>query len=103
MKLNFLSLLSLPMIAIAGGWEQTCGGYNMYEQGTELLGSCEDGSGGIVESYLELNSCLSNINGVIHWQPNGGFGGSCSYDGNLCWTCGDGRGGYVYQCPPFSR
>jgi hypothetical protein len=107
MKLTLTSsipiFLSLLRPASAGGWLTTCGAYDMYEQGTELMGSCEDGSGGIVESYLDLNSCLVNINGVIYWEPNGGFGGSCSYNGNLCWTCRTDNGGENYQCQDLGK
>jgi hypothetical protein len=99
-----LSLLFLVLRPVtAGGWLDTCGGYDMYEQGTLLYAACPDGYGDPPsQSYLDLNTCLVNINGVIHWEPNGGFGASCSYAGDLCWNCSNGQGGNVYQCPPLS-
>ncbi|KAH8896895.1 Cyanovirin-N [Thozetella sp. PMI_491] len=44
-----------------------------------VSGNCGDGGGGYRTSIEDMNLCLTNNDGALAWQDNGGFAGSC-YD-----------------------
>ncbi len=48
------------------------------QAGRILAANCASGSGSLVSTSLDLDACLTNSNGALGWETNGGFAGSCS-------------------------
>jgi hypothetical protein len=48
------------------------------QAGQVLAASCLDTSQALKATTLDLSTCLTNSNGALAWQNNGGFAGSCS-------------------------
>jgi hypothetical protein len=62
---------------VGGGYTASCA-LAQLQAGQVLAANCPSASGALAPTWLDLNSCLTNTNGALAWQNNGGFAGSCS-------------------------
>jgi hypothetical protein len=63
-----------------------------------LSGLCPNAAGQMVNSTLNLNTCLENSNANLLWERDGMFQNSCGCTlqlPNLCCGCGKANGGKV--------
>jgi hypothetical protein len=70
-----------------GNFAASCSGIAL--QGNVLSASCYDIAGQSAATTLDLDTCITNDNGALAWQANGGYAGSCS---------GCGLGGTIMTC-----
>ncbi|KAF3906952.1 hypothetical protein AA313_de0208858 [Arthrobotrys entomopaga] len=98
MKFLSLALLALPSVFAAvvpntvsgeelskrsgGGALDTCSNAGATTKGGEIWvqAFCGDGHGGYPFAEVNVNKCVANDNGDLHWRKNGGFSGSCTID-----------------------
>jgi hypothetical protein len=80
---------------VGAGYTATCGVAQL-QAGRVLAANCSTTSQSLSSTMLDLNSCLTNSNGVLAWQANGGFANSCS---NCQLTAG---ATLTCQCQPVS-
>lgn len=62
---------------VGAGYTATCG-IAQLQAGQVLAANCSTGAQSLSSTTLDLSSCVTNSNGVLGWQANGGFAGSCS-------------------------
>jgi hypothetical protein len=62
---------------VGAGYTSSCA-LAQLQAGQVLAANCVNSSQALVPSTLDLSSCLTNSNGTLGWQNNGGFAGSCS-------------------------
>ncbi|KAJ7746188.1 Cyanovirin-N [Mycena maculata] len=75
------------------GFSSTCATWS--GSGTILTATCTSISGSMINSTLDLNDCFANTEGILGYQVNGNFAGSCS---NITHNSGndlDGDTGYL--------
>lgn len=60
----------------AGGFYDSC--VNIHVAENHLAGQCRDVQGNYYWSWLSLDLGIANNNGVLSWQPYGGYSGSCN-------------------------
>ncbi|KAF8172385.1 hypothetical protein K438DRAFT_1851581 [Mycena galopus ATCC 62051] len=58
------------------GFSSTCATWSA--SGTTLTATCTTISGSMITSTLDLNNCFTNTQGILGYQVNGSFAGSCS-------------------------
>jgi hypothetical protein len=59
----------------AGNFAASCNGVSL--QGSTLDASCYNISGQLQSTSLDLNTCVTNNDGITAFQANGGYNGSC--------------------------
>ena len=62
---------------IGKGFTKACSGSQL-QAGRMLAANCQDDTKDLTSPVLDLNACLSNSDGALAWQNNGGFAGSCT-------------------------
>jgi len=60
----------------SGNFAASCSGLSL--QGSVLDASCYSISGQSQATSLDLNTCVTNNDGITAFQANGGYAGSCS-------------------------
>ncbi|KAK6543498.1 hypothetical protein TWF694_000244 [Orbilia ellipsospora] len=98
MKFLSLAVLALPSVFAAalpntvsgdnlakrsgGGALRTCTNAGAVLKGKDIYveAFCSDGHGGSPLASVDVNTCIANDNGNLHWRKNGGFSGSCTID-----------------------
>jgi len=53
--------------------------YSWYQEGSQksLSSCCDDGHGGIMNSWVDLDDCLENSGGKLQFMPKGNFSRAC--------------------------
>lgn len=86
---------------LAGNYSASSRGIRLDNEGRSLVADCRGINGDHRESWLDLNDCLTNIDGSLRWARGGNFHASARHirlvDGGreLEAELGDGRGGWV--------
>ncbi|KAF3926261.1 hypothetical protein ABW20_dc0105278 [Dactylellina cionopaga] len=98
MKFLSIAILALPSVFSAavpnitsseefvkragGGALNTCHNAGAALKGRDIYiqAFCGDGHGGYPFTSVNVNDCIANDDGNLHWRKNGGFSGSCSFD-----------------------
>jgi hypothetical protein len=63
--------------AIGAGYTGSCA-VGQLQAGSVLADNCKNDARTLSSPALDLNACLTNANGSLAWQNNGGFAGSCT-------------------------
>jgi len=85
---------------LAGNYSASSRGIRLEDDGRTLVADCRDVDGHHRQSRLDLNACLTNVNGSLRWARNGNFRASARnvrlvYGGKVLEAeCGDGGGGW---------
>lgn len=93
-----------PNAALAGGgFANSCDSLRLYKNSPGwLYGHCRRANGTWNEqARIDLRNLLTNNNGTLGWQPNGGFLGSCNWDTDAKATSGLFPTGLNQQFPVF--
>jgi hypothetical protein len=107
MRASFvLAAATLLSSVYAGGFSSSCNSCRLGSSDTRYGCLCTNNAGKEIYNIVDLNECMVNVNGQLSARANGGFGGSCTPDGQNdqytpCWTCGNGSG-TDQSCPDLS-
>lgn len=66
-----------PSAALAGGgFTASCNSISLFDNANQLQANCGNNTGQIVRATVYLNGSITNNDGHLAWQRNGGFAGS---------------------------
>lgn len=106
MRASLILAAASAVSVYAGGFSSSCTSCRLGSSNTLYGCLCTNDAGKEIYNIVDLDSCMVNSNGQLTAQANGGFGPSCTPDGQNdqytpCWTCGNGSG-TDQSCPSLS-
>lgn len=105
---SLLAVATTLLTAVsAGGFSSSCTSCRLGSSNTLYGCLCTNNAGKEIYNIVDLNECMVNVDGQLSARAHGGFGPSCTPDGQNdqytpCWTCGNGSG-TDQSCPDLSK